>query len=575
MHSRMPRWLALLLAIALLAPAFVAAPRQAEARDLSRPVLAWYYGWWTNDNWNRMSDYPSELYNSNSDDVMRRQIRQARGAGIDGFICTYHYNCVRLLQLAEAESGFSVAFSIDPGADARFNSFNNMVNEMNALKGHTNSPAYLRYQGKPVMVFWDSNIIPGGSSVARFQDLRSQVDPGRNQFWLGGGIDFNYLDVFDAIQYFDISWESAPGVAMASYNNRLNGYNASRGANKPFIATVMPGYDDVAYRNGHRRDRENGGYYNFTWTDAFRYNPAMVIITSWNEWYEGSQIEPSRSYGEHYLNITRERTHQFRNQPRSFADPAMLSTWNRTDKAVADGYLSRSWVWGYARTTGQQEIYGGGTRLVQYFDKSRMEINNPGGDRNSQWFVTNGLLVVEMISGRLQLGDQTFQQRQPSDEVLAGDPRAHNPNVPGYGSLAQHLGRTGDRTGQVVNQQLQRNGSLTQISPPHNVTVTRYEGVTGHNIAGIFWDYMNQQGQIWSGSGYVNGPIVDWLFAFGYPISEPYWMGTRIGGQEQWVLVQAFERRVLTYTPTNQPAFQVEMGNVGQHYHAWRYGWSW
>jgi hypothetical protein len=58
-------------------------------------------------------------------------------------------------------------------------------------------------------------------------------------------------------------------------------------------------------------------------------------------------------------------------------------------------------------------------------------------------------------------------------------------------------------------------------------------------------------------------------------MSEPFWMRARVGGEETWVLVQAFERRVLTYTPTNPIAYQVEMGNVGQHYHAWRYGWSW
>jgi hypothetical protein len=36
--------------------------------------------------------------------------------------------------------------------------------------------------------------------------------------------------------------------------------------------------------------------------------------------------------------------------------------------------------------------------------------------------------------------------------------------------------------------------------------------------------------------------------------------------------------RVLTYTPSNPVAFRVEMGNVGQHYFAWRYphlgGWA-
>jgi hypothetical protein len=37
------------------------------------------------------------------------------------------------------------------------------------------------------------------------------------------------------------------------------------------------------------------------------------------------------------------------------------------------------------------------------------------------------------------------------------------------------------------------------------------------------------------------------------------------------VLVQPFERRVLTYTPSNAPAWRVEMGNIGRHYYEWRY----
>src|SRR5690606_18565814 len=30
-------------------------------------------------------------------------------------------------------------------------------------------------------------------------------------------------------------------------------------------------------------------------------------------------------------------------------------------------------------------------------------------------------------------------------------------------------------------------------------------------------------------------------------------------------------RRCLTYTPDNPPGWQVEAGNVGQHYYEWRY----
>jgi hypothetical protein len=74
----------------------------------------------------------------------------------------------------------------------------------------------------------------------------------------------------------------------------------------------------------------------------------------------------------------------------------------------------------------------------------------------------------------------------------------------------------------------------------------------------VLWDYMQQQ-------------PADWLYLFGHPITAPVWVQARVGGVEQWVLVQLLERRVLTYTPANAPAWQVEMGNVGQHYYRWRY----
>ena len=38
------------------------------------------------------------------------------------------------------------------------------------------------------------------------------------------------------------------------------------------------------------------------------------------------------------------------------------------------------------------------------------------------------------------------------------------------------------------------------------------------------------------------------------------------------MLIQCFERRCLTYTPGNPDGWQVEAGNVGQHYFHWRYG---
>src|SRR5438093_4092587 len=64
--------------------------------------------------------------------------------------------------------------------------------------------------------------------------------------------------------------------------------------------------------------------------------------------------------------------------PPAFAGSAFEATWRRTDAPVASGGVKRSWFWGPAPdTAGLMEEYkqgAGGKRLVQYFDKSRMEI---------------------------------------------------------------------------------------------------------------------------------------------------------------------------------------------------------
>src|SRR6476646_2839033 len=93
------------------------------------------------------------------------------------------------------------------------------------------------------------------------------------------------------------------------------------------------------------------------------------------------------------------------------ASGAIERTWQRTDKPVADGQVSRTWMWGpEANSELIQERYDdspGQKRSVQYFDKSRMEINDPNGDPTTPFYVTNGLLGVELITGQEQLGDNT------------------------------------------------------------------------------------------------------------------------------------------------------------------------
>ncbi|WP_254150869.1 LpqB family beta-propeller domain-containing protein [Candidatus Chloroploca mongolica] len=264
-----------------------------------------------------------------------------------------------------------------------------------------------------------------------------------------------------------------------------------------------------------------------------------------------------------------------------FADPRFEQVWTRTDsEAVRSG---RTWYWGPGPWFDYAEFYrqgANGLRTVQYFDKARMELNNPSDFGGPAQGVTNGLLVKELVSGRLQRGDDPYDvdMRGPSDVPAAGNPRNANPTSPGYGSFAgvatiDNGYRDPQRIGERISLTIDRAGNLGQrpdLALPET-EIVQYNSVTGHNIPRIFWDFMGQQGPIVIDGRIVRGPVVDWLFAMGLPITDAYWTRARIGNAEQDVLVQLFERRVLTYVPSNPAGYKVEMGNVGQHYFQWRY----
>ena len=264
----------------------------------------------------------------------------------------------------------------------------------------------------------------------------------------------------------------------------------------------------------------------------------------------------------------------------NFADERFATVWSRTDHdAVRTG---RTWYWGPNAWFDYAEFYRqgeNGLRTVQYFDKARMELNNPADRSGTNRGVTNGLLVKELVSGRVQLGNDPYDtdQRPAVDVPVAGNPRGDNPNGPGYSSFAgvttlDNGYRDSQRLGQRVEATIAQGGNLgsrTELALPET-EIVQYNSVTGHNIPRVFWDFLGQQGPIFDGR-VTRGPVVDWLFAMGLPITDAYWTRARIGGNEQDVLVQLFERRVLTYVPSNPAGFKVEMGNVGQHYFQWRY----
>ena len=64
--------------------------------------------------------------------------------------------------------------------------------------------------------------------------------------------------------------------------------------------SVGPGYDARAVGDGRVRLRNNGQTYDGMWRSALRAHADLVTITSYNEWHEGTQIEPAADAGVQY-----------------------------------------------------------------------------------------------------------------------------------------------------------------------------------------------------------------------------------------------------------------------------------
>ncbi len=252
------------------------------------------------------------------------------------------------------------------------------------------------------------------------------------------------------------------------------------------------------------------------------------------------------------------------------ADSAFYNLWSRADAPVAMGAEARSWLWGPLPSAVANEDYQEsptGKRLVQYFDKGRMEINDPGADRSSQWFVSSGLLVNEMVTGHIQTGNARFEERAPADVPVAGD--QDSPGAPTYAAFAPRTAPESDATGTIVSQKIARDGTLSPYSPPGGTDlfkVATYNSTTQHNVPAVFASWMTQSGTVLEGGRLVQDQVIDPLFDLGHPITGAFWADVRINGAPLTVLVQLFERRVLTYNPNNPPDWRVEMGNVGQAY---------
>jgi hypothetical protein len=302
------RW----LFIASVASTVISPATTASAANDARPVLAYYYAWWDASNFGRTMFQPPDPYNSDDPSVMQRHVQQAQTAGIDGFVMSWYgdgdrtdKNLATLLDVGQ-KSGFHATIHFET---PKFWGVDDVVAQLRTFYDkRINHPALVRYQGRPVLFFWRASTFDNTTWNA----IRNQVDPAHNAVWIADGDNFGILsgDAWDGISPYSIAWSGNPAGQLPSWATKARAV----APDKLWIPPVSPGCNDSAARpTTCTRDRSGGAYYQATWDGAFASNPSWAIIVStFNEWMESTQIEPSVQYGDQYLQITRQNADEFR-----------------------------------------------------------------------------------------------------------------------------------------------------------------------------------------------------------------------------------------------------------------------
>lgn len=340
--------------LALSAPG----PPEARAPRPPRLVLAFYYPWYGSPtgpggkprgnswvHWEGVdtdaktiassTNYPVlGAYDSHDPTIIAEHCRLAKKAGIDGFIVSWWGNgtfedqamrpvldgckaagleaCIYYEQVPRKGTPESVAGEI-----------------VDLAKKFGSDPAYLTIDregvSRPVFFVYGRAIeqltIDGWGKVRWILAARSSDAGAPRPFTIGDNFSDQALKAFDgAHSYAPMGdWNAAlkKGETLEHWTARAMPWWADHPREKGKLSTitVFPGYDDTKVRKpGMKVDRDDGTLYRTLWDKAIAADPDWILITSFNEWHEGSEIEPSLEHAEKYMDITAEGASRFKSK---------------------------------------------------------------------------------------------------------------------------------------------------------------------------------------------------------------------------------------------------------------------
>lgn len=296
---------------------------------------------------------PEELghYDLGRPDVMQRQVKMAREAGLEGF-CFYYYwfNGKRILEKPLDEflgnQGLDCSFSIlwaNENWTRRWDGFNEDIllrqdyrpedDEafMADLARYFQDRRYLRIAGRPLFIIYRPGLIPEArATIERWRRILREshgIDPwffmtqgfddlDPRAYGLDGAMEFpphkvaqGLGSIIENVEVTDLRFTGR----VVSYDDMVANAAMSQAAPFPLLRGVTPSWDNDARRQGA------GTVYHGSTPKAYEgwlseaidyarahpfHGESVVFINAWNEWAEAAYLEPDVHFGAAYLNAT-------------------------------------------------------------------------------------------------------------------------------------------------------------------------------------------------------------------------------------------------------------------------------
>jgi len=318
-----------------------ATPFPALLNHMGNPkfVLADYMLWYNPSVFDgaKTFDIPTAgPYSSSDPATIQRHLAQAQQACLDGFAAHWYgpfdpVTTGNFEQLLAASAGTPLQHAALlltntwPGTTEQ-----TLIDAINyVLANWVPSPNYRQVAGRPLLLFTDMNR-PFGSdaaSLAAWTRIRAATDPNHTTLWMAEGLYTQFNPLFDGLYVYRIDHRDYPEAYLkqARFAGLLHALEQQGGLPLGGLYwgdSIAPGYDDTRagntlndFRNpspAFARDRRAGGYYADTFAATAETGGDFLLVKSFNEWVEGTAIEPGRGEGDLYLNLTCQYANAYR-----------------------------------------------------------------------------------------------------------------------------------------------------------------------------------------------------------------------------------------------------------------------